>query len=102
VKFSQDGNELLDLETIYIIDSFDSPIYDNLIKRKCRILGPTALIQFAEQDASLPLKFSKYPPYCLHMRGAYVCFTGLRDKIEFVSEICIFHQDELLICLFSG
>jgi hypothetical protein len=87
VKFSQDGNELLDLETIYIIDSFDSPIYDNLIKRKCRILGPTALIQFAEQDASLPLKFSKYPPYCLHMRGAYVCFTGLRDKIEFVSEI---------------
>ncbi|XP_065349665.1 protein ECT2 [Cloeon dipterum] len=82
VKFSRDGSELLDLETIYIIDNFDSPVFNSLKDRKCRILGPTALIQYAENNSALPTKILKHPPYCLHMKGAVVCFTGLRDKIE--------------------
>ncbi|XP_059478644.1 protein ECT2 [Neocloeon triangulifer] len=82
VKFSRDGSELLDLETVYIVDDFEGPVFNSLRNRKCRILGPTALIQYAQNDEPLPTRYTKYPTYCLHMRGATVCFSWFRDRIE--------------------
>jgi hypothetical protein len=48
-----------------------------------RILGPTALQQYAEKGEGLPS--NSRPLYSLTMSGLVICFTGFRKKDELVS-----------------
>jgi len=47
-----------------------------------RILGPTALQQYAERREGLPS--NSRPLYNLAMSGLVICFTGFRKKDELV------------------
>jgi len=51
-----------------------------------RILGPTALKQYAEKREGLPC--NGRPLYNLAMSGLVICFTGFRKKDELVRFIC--------------
>lgn len=54
---------------------------------RCRILGPTALLQLAEKKDSLPS--ITRPMYTQAMVGTVVVFTGFRKKDELVSFILL-------------
>ncbi|KAF4533316.1 hypothetical protein B566_EDAN004437 [Ephemera danica] len=89
VNFSKNGLELNDPATVFIVEDFESVAFDQLNKKKCRILGPTALIQLAEAKEPFPNR-RLHPHFCLHMKGAIVCFTGFRvkkDLMQIIKEI---------------
>jgi hypothetical protein len=52
-----------------------------------RILGPAALLQYAERGEQLPGNCR--PLYNLAMSGLVICFTGFRKKDELVRFFCL-------------
>ncbi|XP_012533950.1 protein ECT2 isoform X2 [Monomorium pharaonis] len=76
---SETGMEYIDdttYNTYFVLKQFEGPEYDVLCKSAHRVLGPTALLQLAEKNESLPS--IKRPMYTQAMVGTVVVFSGFR------------------------
>ncbi|KAG7204253.1 hypothetical protein KM043_002078 [Ampulex compressa] len=76
--------------TYFILKQFEGPEYDALHKSAHRILGPTALLQLAQNKDSLPS--INRPMYTQAMVGTVVVFTGFRKKDELTKLINMIHN----------
>lgn len=85
-EFINDGS----WDTVFVLEEFSGPIYDAIHRSEQRILGPTALQQFAERKQELPS--NSRPLYNLAMSGLVICFTGFRKKDELNRLITFIHN----------
>ncbi|NXX89000.1 ECT2 protein, partial [Centropus bengalensis] len=79
-----------EFETIFIISDFQDPIFNNLCKADCRVMGPPAVLRCAQKGEPLP--FSCRPLYCASMLNLVLCFTGFRKKEELVKLVTLVHH----------
>ncbi|TMW51769.1 hypothetical protein DOY81_003150 [Sarcophaga bullata] len=90
---SETGLELIndyDWRTYFIINDFESPVYEAIHKSKQCILGPPALKQSAAMKDGLT--HNARPIYNYSMRGVVTCFTGIRKKDELTKLVNLIHS----------
>ncbi|XP_065360753.1 protein ECT2 isoform X2 [Calliphora vicina] len=90
---SETGLELIndyDWRTYFILNDFESPVYDAIHKSKQCILGPPALKQSAVMKDGL--MHNARPIYNYSMRGVVTCFTGIRKKDELTKLVNLIHS----------
>ncbi|XP_069689583.1 protein ECT2 isoform X2 [Periplaneta americana] len=85
-EFINDGS----WDTVFVLEDFVGPVYEAIHASEQRILGPTALQQFAEKGQGLPN--NSRPLYNLAMSGLVICFTGFRKKDELNRLINLIHN----------
>lgn len=85
-EFINDGS----WDTVFVLEEFSGPVYDAIHRSEQRILGPTALQQYAERREGLPS--NSRPLYNLAMSGLVICFTGFRKKDELNRLITFIHN----------
>ncbi|KAL1140293.1 hypothetical protein AAG570_000225, partial [Ranatra chinensis] len=93
VEFSETGAQWIDspvYSTVFVVEEFAGPLFENLHQKGHRILGPTALKELAELKRPLPE--NARPLYSLAMHGVVVCFTGFRKKEELARLILLIHH----------
>ncbi|XP_071452126.1 protein ECT2 [Hetaerina americana] len=93
VIFSETGVEHLKddvFETFYILEEFCGPVYDKIHRGTQKILGPTALREYAMKRERLP--DNTRPLYCQSMCGLVLCFTGFRRKEDLSKLISLIHH----------
>ncbi|KAG1708541.1 Protein ECT2 [Nymphon striatum] len=69
-------------QAIFILDAFETEMYDKLHNEHCKILGPTAVLQLSEIGEAITQE--RRPLYTRSMCGVTLCFTGFR-KTEVVA-----------------
>ncbi|XP_033372631.1 protein ECT2 isoform X3 [Parus major] len=79
-----------EFETIFVVSDFQAPIFSNLCKADCRVIGPPVVLQCAQKGEPLP--FSCRPLYCASMLNLVLCFTGFRKKDELVKLVTLVHH----------
>ncbi|XP_058667883.1 protein ECT2 isoform X2 [Ammospiza nelsoni] len=79
-----------EFETIFVVSDFQAPIFSNLCKADCRVIGPPVLLHCAQKGEPLP--FSCRPLYCASMLNLVLCFTGFRKKDELVKLVTLVHH----------
>ncbi|XP_060130342.1 protein ECT2 isoform X2 [Zootoca vivipara] len=79
-----------EFETIFVIADFQGPIFNDLHKADCRVLGPPIVLHCARKAEPLP--FSCRPLYCASMLNLVLCFTGFRKKEELVKLVTLAHH----------
>ncbi|XP_028587425.1 protein ECT2 isoform X7 [Podarcis muralis] len=79
-----------EFETIFVIADFQDPIFNDLHKADCRVLGPPIVLHCARKGEPLP--FSCRPLYCASMLNLVLCFTGFRKKEELVKLVTLAHH----------
>ncbi|KAM7359031.1 epithelial cell transforming 2 pebble isoform 2-T2 [Cochliomyia hominivorax] len=90
---SETGLELIndyDWRTYFILNDFESPVYEAIHKSKQCILGPPALKQSAAMKDGL--MHNARPIYNYSMRGVVTCFTGIRKKDELTKLVNLIHS----------
>ncbi|XP_026524162.1 protein ECT2 [Notechis scutatus] len=85
-----DDSESLEVEAVFVITDFEEPIFRNLNKADCRILGPPVVFHCAKQGEPLPIVCR--PLYCTNMVNLVLCFTGFRKKDELVKLVTLVHH----------
>ncbi|XP_032080861.1 protein ECT2 isoform X2 [Thamnophis elegans] len=85
-----DDSESLEVEAVFVISDFEEPIFSNLNKTDCRILGPPVVFQCAKKGEPLPITCR--PLYCTNMVNLVLCFTGFRKKDELVKMVTLVHH----------
>lgn len=97
VRISETGEEFLTDKlsvTYFIIDEFEGPVFENLLKSECRILGPVALKELAQSNKELPLvkkrKLTK-PVYCYMMKDTIIGLIGFNEEdYDYLAKLCYF------------
>ncbi|NXE63568.1 ECT2 protein, partial [Calcarius ornatus] len=79
-----------EFETIFVVSDFQAPIFSNLCKADCRVIGPPVVLHCAQKGEALP--FSCRPLYCASMLNLVLCFTGFRKKDELVKLVTLVHH----------
>ncbi|NWT93314.1 ECT2 protein, partial [Urocynchramus pylzowi] len=79
-----------EFETIFVVSDFQAPIFSNLCKADCRVVGPPVVLHCAQKGEPLP--FSCRPLYCASMLNLVLCFTGFRKKDELVKLVTLVHH----------
>ncbi|NXN78196.1 ECT2 protein, partial [Bombycilla garrulus] len=79
-----------EFETIFVVSDFQAPIFSNLCKADCRVIGPPVVLHCAQRGEPLP--FSCRPLYCASMLNLVLCFTGFRKKDELVKLVTLVHH----------
>ncbi|NWH34031.1 ECT2 protein, partial [Chloropsis hardwickii] len=79
-----------EFETIFVVPDFQAPIFSNLCKADCRLIGPPVVLRCAQRGEPLP--FSCRPLYCTSMLNLVLCFTGFRKKDELVKLVTLVHH----------
>ncbi|XP_057225369.1 protein ECT2 isoform X2 [Malurus melanocephalus] len=79
-----------EFETIFVVSDFQAPIFTNLCKADCRVIGPPVVLHCAQKGEALP--FSCRPLYCASMLNLVLCFTGFRKKDELVKLVTLVHH----------
>ncbi|NXO64973.1 ECT2 protein, partial [Phainopepla nitens] len=79
-----------EFETIFVVSDFQAPIFSNLCKADCRVIGPPVVLHCAHRGEPLP--FSCRPLYCTSMFNLVLCFTGFRKKDELVKLVTLVHH----------
>ncbi|XP_053842609.1 protein ECT2 isoform X2 [Vidua macroura] len=79
-----------EFETIFVVSDFQAPIFSNLCKADCRVIGPPVVLRCAQKGEPLP--FSCRPLYCASMLNLVLCFTGFRKKDELVKLVTLVHH----------
>ncbi|NXO82536.1 ECT2 protein, partial [Sitta europaea] len=79
-----------EFETIFVVSDFQAPIFSNLCKADCRVVGPPVVLHCAQKGEPLP--FSCRPLYCTSMLNLVLCFTGFRKKDELVKLVTLVHH----------
>ncbi|NWT66028.1 ECT2 protein, partial [Prunella himalayana] len=79
-----------EFETIFVVSDFQAPLFSNLCKADCRVIGPPVLLHCAQKGEPLP--FSCRPLYCASMLNLVLCFTGFRKKDELVKLVTLVHH----------
>ncbi|XP_053808077.1 protein ECT2 isoform X4 [Vidua chalybeata] len=79
-----------EFETIFVVSDFQAPIFSNLCKADCRVIGPPVVLRSAQKGEPLP--FSCRPLYCASMLNLVLCFTGFRKKDELVKLVTLVHH----------
>uniref|UniRef100_A0A8C5TE21 Epithelial cell transforming 2 n=1 Tax=Malurus cyaneus samueli TaxID=2593467 RepID=A0A8C5TE21_9PASS len=79
-----------EFETIFVVSDFQAPIFTNLCKADCRVIGPPVVLHCAQKGEPLP--FSCRPLYCASMLNLVLCFTGFRKKDELVKLVTLVHH----------
>ncbi|XP_059711742.1 protein ECT2 isoform X3 [Haemorhous mexicanus] len=79
-----------EFETIFVVSDFQAPIFSNLCKADCRVIGPPVVLHCAQKGEPLP--FSCRPLYCASMLNLVLCFTGFRKKDELVKLVTLVHH----------
>ncbi|NXC95309.1 ECT2 protein, partial [Certhia familiaris] len=79
-----------EFETIFVVPDFQAPIFSNLCKTDCRVIGPPVVLHSAQKGEPLP--FSCRPLYCASMLNLVLCFTGFRKKDELVKLVTLVHH----------
>ncbi|NWI47735.1 ECT2 protein, partial [Picathartes gymnocephalus] len=79
-----------EFETIFVVSDFQTPIFSNLCKADCRVIGPPVMLHCAQKGEPLP--FSCRPLYCASMLNLVLCFTGFRKKDELVKLVTLVHH----------
>uniref|UniRef100_A0A8C5SUM0 Epithelial cell transforming 2 n=1 Tax=Laticauda laticaudata TaxID=8630 RepID=A0A8C5SUM0_LATLA len=87
---TSDDSESLEVEAVFVISDFEEPIFSNLNKADCRILGPPVIFHCAKQGEPLPIVCR--PLYCTNMVNLVLCFTGFRKKDELVKLVTLVHH----------
>ncbi|XP_052872644.1 protein ECT2 [Anopheles cruzii] len=78
------------LNTVFVLNDFEGPVYDAINRAKQRILGPPALQQAVRFNEGLTWNSRPIYNYC--MRGVVTCFTGFRKKDELTNMIGLIHS----------
>ncbi|XP_058055313.1 protein ECT2 [Anopheles bellator] len=78
------------LNTVFVLNDFEGPVYDAINRAKQRILGPPALQQAVRFSEGLTWNIRPIYNYC--MRGVVTCFTGFRKKDELTNMIGLIHS----------
>ncbi|XP_058125473.1 protein ECT2 isoform X3 [Anopheles coustani] len=84
------GDDDSSLSTVFVLNDFEGPVYDALLRTKQRILGPPALQQAVRFSEGLVLNNRPIYNYC--MRGVITCFTGIRKKDELTHLVHLIHS----------
>ncbi|NWY29874.1 ECT2 protein, partial [Pheucticus melanocephalus] len=79
-----------EFETIFVVSDFQAPIFSNLCKADCRVIGPPVVLHCAQKGEPLP--FFSRPLYCASMLNLVLCFTGFRKKDELVKLVTLVHH----------
>ncbi|KAM6326649.1 protein ECT2 isoform 4-T4 [Podargus strigoides] len=79
-----------EFETIFVVSDFQDPVFNNLCKADCRVVGPPVVLHCAQKGEPLP--FSCRPLYCTSMLNLVLCFTGFRKKDELVKLVTLVHH----------
>ncbi|NXP59936.1 ECT2 protein, partial [Chloropsis cyanopogon] len=79
-----------EFETIFVVSDFQAPIFSNLCRADCRVIGPPVVLRCAQKGEPLP--FSCRPLYCASMLNLVLCFTGFRKKDELVKLVTLVHH----------
>ncbi|NWR15170.1 ECT2 protein, partial [Emberiza fucata] len=79
-----------EFETIFVVSDFQAPVFSNLCKADCRVIGPPLVLHCAQKGEPLP--FSCRPLYCASMLNLVLCFTGFRKKDELVKLVTLVHH----------
>ncbi|NXR95470.1 ECT2 protein, partial [Hypocryptadius cinnamomeus] len=79
-----------EFETIFVVSDFQAPIFSNLCRADCRVVGPPVVLHCAQKGEPLP--FSCRPLYCASMLNLVLCFTGFRKKDELVKLVTLVHH----------
>ncbi|XP_057886963.1 protein ECT2 [Melospiza georgiana] len=79
-----------EFETVFVVSDFQAPIFSNLCKADCRVIGPPVVLHCAQKGEPLP--FSCRPLYCASMLNLVLCFTGFRKKDELVKLVTLVHH----------
>ncbi|XP_064241326.1 protein ECT2 isoform X2 [Passer domesticus] len=79
-----------EFETIFVVSDFQAPIFSNLCRADCRVIGPPVVLHCAQKGEPLP--FSCRPLYCASMLNLVLCFTGFRKKDELVKLVTLVHH----------
>ncbi|XP_039569447.1 protein ECT2 isoform X1 [Passer montanus] len=79
-----------EFETIFVVSDFQAPIFGNLCRADCRVIGPPVVLHCAQKGEPLP--FSCRPLYCASMLNLVLCFTGFRKKDELVKLVTLVHH----------
>ncbi|KAM4769990.1 protein ECT2 isoform 4-T4 [Cyanocitta cristata] len=79
-----------EFETIFVVSDFQAPVFSNLCKADCRVIGPPVVLHCAQRGE--PLLFSSRPLYCASMLNLVLCFTGFRKKDELVKLVTLVHH----------
>ncbi|XP_060538801.1 protein ECT2 isoform X2 [Pantherophis guttatus] len=85
-----DDSESPEVEAVFVISDFEEPIFSNMNKADCRILGPPVVFQCAKKGEPLPITCR--PLYCTNMVNLVLCFTGFRKKDELVKLVTLVHH----------
>ena len=67
----------IDANSVYVINDFSGPLFEELSKAKVTVLGPTALAQIAYRKV---LQLSERPVFTLSMAGVGIVLDGYRQK----------------------
>ncbi|KAM5274972.1 protein ECT2 isoform 2-T5 [Hipposideros larvatus] len=79
-----------EFENIFIVTDFQDPVFNELYKTDCRVIGPPVVLNCAQKREPLP--FSCRPLYCTSMMNLVLCFTGFRKKEELVRLVTLVHH----------
>ncbi|NXI08896.1 ECT2 protein, partial [Irena cyanogastra] len=79
-----------EFENIFVVSDFQAPVFSNLCKADCRVIGPPVVLHCAQKGEPLP--FSCRPLYCASMLNLVLCFTGFRKKDELVKLVTLVHH----------
>ncbi|NXU47889.1 ECT2 protein, partial [Turnix velox] len=79
-----------EFETVFVVSDFQDPLFNNLCKAECRVIGPPVVLHCAQKGEPLP--FSCRPLYCASMLNLVLCFTGFRKKDELVKLVTLVHH----------
>ncbi|XP_036206634.1 protein ECT2 isoform X2 [Myotis myotis] len=79
-----------EFENVFIVMDFQDPVFTELYKTDCRVIGPPVVLNCAQKGEPLP--FSCRPLYCTSMMNLVLCFTGFRKKEELVRLVTLVHH----------
>ncbi|XP_066203614.1 protein ECT2 isoform X7 [Saccopteryx leptura] len=79
-----------EFENVFIVMDFQDPVFNELYKTDCRVIGPPVVLNCAQKGEPLP--FSCRPLYCTSMMNLVLCFTGFRKKEELVRLVTLVHH----------
>jgi hypothetical protein len=84
VRTSGDGAEWIEdgggVRTIFVLDTFDGPVFERLQALRKHILGAAAVRDLAARGEPLLVKLS--PVFCLTLQGCYIVLSGYRRKAD--------------------
>jgi len=80
---SNDGSDIMDqddikFETVFVLENFEGPVFDELKTYGNRILSETIVSQVFRTKQPLP--YSNRPLYCTWMVGITICFSNFKSK----------------------